>query len=75
MRNVIVFQNISGSVSVVYPTECGLTLDQIGKKDVPDGFPFWVVDIESIPVDRSFRDAWELDVASMGDPSGFGGKQ
>ena len=45
----------------------------IAAKDVPQGVPFWIVGADTIPTDRTFRDAWELDVVSMGEPSGFGG--
>lgn len=102
MNSRIVFQLPGRPVAVVIPGECGLTLEQIGQKDVPktvrhiptgvietDEFgqqyevhetiieptPFWVVDASAIPADRTFRDAWELDVASMGEPSGFGGAE
>lgn len=73
MDNRIVYQLPELPVAIVTPCECGLTLEQIGKKDVPAGVPFWIVEASAIPADRTFRDAWQLDVASMGEPSGFGG--
>ena len=74
MHNRLIYQQTDQSVAILIPTECGLTLEQIGQKDVPSGVPFWIVGTETIPTDRTFRDAWELDVASMGEPSGFGGE-
>lgn len=73
MNNRILYQLPSQPVSIVTPCDCGLTIEQIGKKDVPEGVPFWIVEVSAIPTDRAFRDAWQLDIASMGEPSGFGG--
>ena len=33
-------------------------MDEIQKKDVPDGITSYIVDASSIPTDRSFRNAW-----------------
>lgn len=75
MDKRIVYQLTGRPVSITIPCACGLTPEQIGQKDVPEGVPFWIVDADTIPADRTFRDAWELDVTSMGDPSGFGGEK
>ena len=75
MDKRIVYQLPEQPVAIVTPCECGLALEQIGQKDVPPGVPFWIVEASTIPTDRTFRDAWELDVASMGEPSGFGGAE
>lgn len=69
----IVFQTPGEPMAIIIPCECGLTIEQIGQKDVPAGLPFWVVPVDAVPADRTFRDAWELDVQSMGAPSGIGG--
>ena len=73
MNKRIVYQLPEQPTTILVPCECGLTLEQIGQKDVPPGVPFWIVEDSAIPTDRTFRNAWELDVASMGEPSGFGG--
>ena len=70
----IIYQLAEQTAAIITPCECGLTLEQIGQKDVPAGVPFWIVQENTIPADRTFRDAWELDTASMGEPSGFGGE-
>lgn len=72
MGQRIVYQLPEQPVAILIPCECGLTLQQIGQKDVPAGVLFWIVDADTIPTERTFRDAWQLDVASMGEPSGFG---
>lgn len=74
MQKRIVYQLNGSPVVVIIPCECGLSIEQIGEKDVPAGVPFWIVPSSSIPADRTFRNAWDLDVASMGEPSGFGGE-
>lgn len=35
--------------------------------------PYWIVDASTIPTDRTFRSAWEID-ESFGKPDGFGGE-
>lgn len=74
MMQVIVYQLEVGRVAILTPAPgIGLTVLEVGQKDVPAGLPFWIVDADTIPEDREFRDAWELDVESMGAPSGIGG--
>ncbi|MCT4701236.1 hypothetical protein MUA02_21100 [Enterobacteriaceae bacterium H20N1] len=69
---VIIFE-MNSFVSVVVPfTACGLSADEIGKKDVPASVPFWIVDDSTLPVDIP-QDAWELDTEQMGTPAGYGG--
>ena len=72
MSSVIVFQQRDGAVALMTPCDCGLTVEQIGEKDVPEGILFWVIDASSLPDDQTFFNAWELDVASMGGPAGIG---
>lgn len=73
MGNKIVYQIPDQPVAIMTPCDCCLSLEQIGKKDVPAGVPFWIVDASGIPTDRTLRDAWQLDVASMGEADGVGG--
>lgn len=69
----IVYQLPGQPVVVLTPCDCGLTIEGIGHKDVPTGVPFWIVEAQTIPVDRSFRDAWELDFQALGASDGIGG--
>jgi len=56
----ITYQTPEGGVAVIIPTaDCGLTIEQIAAKDVPAGIPYKIVDVSSIPSDRTFRNAWE----------------
>lgn len=73
MEKRIIYQKSGSTATILIPCNCGLTIEQIGQKDVPLGVPFWIVDASSVPADRTFRDAWELDTAGMGEPAGIGG--
>ena len=56
----IIYPTADGGVAVVVPAEeCGLTIEAIAAKDVPQGVPFKIVDATDIPSDRTFRNAWE----------------
>ena len=47
-------------VAIIVPTlECGLTIEEIAAKDVPQGKPYKIVNASDIPTDRTFRNAWE----------------
>jgi len=55
----IIYPTDDGGVAVITPADCGLTIDEIAAKDVPEGKPFKIVDDADIPTDRTFRNAWE----------------
>ena len=55
----IIYPTNDGGVAVIIPADCGLTIDEIAAKDVPEGKPFKIVDDADIPTDRTFRSAWE----------------
>jgi len=60
MNQRIIYPTDDGGVAVIIPAaECGLTIDEIAAKDVPDGKPFQIVDVADVPSDRTFRAAWE----------------
>ncbi len=59
MNQRIIYPTDNGGVAVIIPADCGLTIEQIAAKDVPEGVPFKIVDVADIPADRTFRDAWE----------------
>lgn len=70
MNKRIIFPNESG-ISIITPVDCGLSIEQIAKKDVPQGVPYLIVNASVIPTDREFRNAWEADFSN---PDGFGGE-
>ena len=72
----IIFKNKDNSIGIITPTDEALsfaTIEQIAEKDVPHNLPYWIVDTSSIPTDRTFRSAWEID-ETLGEPDGFGGE-
>ena len=64
----IIFPNLS-TISVMRPLECGLTIQEIARKDVPFGVPYRIIDAALIPEDRTYRDAWAADFST---PDGTG---
>ena len=59
MNQKIIYPTDDGGVAVIIPADCGLTIEEIAAKDVPQGKPYKIVDVADIPTDRTFRDAWE----------------
>jgi hypothetical protein len=56
----VIYPTDDGGVAVIIPAaECGLSIEAIAAKDVPNGKPFKIVDASDIPEDRTFRAAWE----------------
>lgn len=60
MEQRIIYPTDDGGVAIIIPSpDCGLTLDEIAAKDVPPGKPFKIIDVSDVPLDRTFRNAWE----------------
>lgn len=56
----IIYPTPEGGVAIIVPApSCGLTIEEIARKDVPAGVDFRIVDAADIPEDRTFRNAWE----------------
>lgn len=58
MNQRIVYENNEGGISIIVPADCGLTIEEIAAKDVPEGKEYHIVDVSEIPTDRTFRGAW-----------------
>jgi hypothetical protein len=74
MEKVIIYKPEEGGVAVVAPAPEALkiyTIEQIAEKDVPEGYPYKIVDRSYIPSDQTFRDAWDIDKSELTD--GVGG--
>lgn len=70
----IVFANQDGSIGIIHPTSEALsvmTMGEIARKDVPTGRPFKIIQDEDVPTDRTFRDAWTMDISLMNDGVGL----
>jgi hypothetical protein len=61
MNQRIIYPTDDGGVAIIIPApDCGLTIEEIAAKDVPEEKPYKIVDVSDIPTDRTFRDAWEF---------------
>ena len=60
MDKRIIYKNTDGSISIIIPADCGLTVEQIAQKDVPTGLNYKIVDVSEVPSDREFRNAWTI---------------
>jgi len=58
MDKRIVYTNDDGTISIIVPADCGLTIEEIAAKDVPSGKEYHIVNASDIPSDRTFRNAW-----------------
>ena len=58
MNQRIIYPTDDG-VAIIIPADCGLTIEQIAAKDVPQGKPYKIINAEDQPTDRTFRNAWE----------------
>jgi hypothetical protein len=70
----IIYPNDEGGVSIIFGSPewfsiPGNTIEKLAQKDVPAGKPFKIVNAYDIPSDRTFRNAWEVEITT---PDGFG---
>ncbi|WP_433636498.1 hypothetical protein [Kluyvera georgiana] len=64
---VIIFEYDGLTAVMSVATDIGLTIVEIGQKDVPAGLPFWIIDASAI------TDDYVIDPEVLGEPSGYGG--
>ena len=74
MANVIIFRTSDNKIGVCYPNETfmeenGITIQELAKKDIPHGSPYFIADESVVPDDFTFSDAWEVDFTN---PDGTG---
>ena len=70
MNKRIIYRNSDGTIGILVPTDCGLTIEQIAKKDVPTGLKYKIVDISEVFSDRTFRNAWTISESELTDGVG-----
>ena len=58
MDKRIVYTADDGTLAIIVPADCGLTVEEIAAKDVPAGKEYHIVNVSDIPSDRTFRNAW-----------------
>lgn len=69
----IIYKNENGGVSILHPTEevlSFMSIAEIAKKDVPTGVKYKIVEDSEVPTDRTFRNAWTVDEATLTDGVG-----
>lgn len=60
MNKRIIYPTDNGGVAIIVPAiECGLSIEEIAAKDVPEGKTYKIIDVSEVPEDRTFRNAWE----------------
>ena len=57
----IIYKSGDGVAIIVPAPKWEVTIEELAKKDVPTGKKYKIVDTSTIPIDRSFRNAWEID--------------
>lgn len=73
MTQYIAYKTDEGNVGILVPApECLAmrTMQEIALKDVPAGKPFKIINLEDMPNDLLFFDAWEVDEALLTDGIG-----
>lgn len=62
MTKRIIYPNDTGGIALITPAiDCGLSVEEIARKDVPAGLPYVILDTVDVPTDFTFFDAWEAD--------------
>lgn len=75
----IIYKTEDNGVAIITPApNCPHSIEAIAAKDVPAGLPYKIVEDSVVPTDRTFRNAWEVDAATLTDGVGsesneFGG--
>jgi len=70
---VIIYKQDNGIVAIVMPVQETLDkydIDTIARKDVPNGKPYKIINLDDIPTDVTFRDAWTVDESLLTDGTG-----
>lgn len=76
MSKVIIYQTDNGGVALVIPAvDCGLSIEEIARKDVPINTRYAIIDAADVPADHTFFDAWEVEHADLNDGIGIGQQQ
>jgi uncharacterized membrane protein len=62
MTKRIIYPTDIGGVAIIIPSPEYLaehTIEELAAKDVPANTIYKIVDVEDVPSDRTFRNAWE----------------
>ena len=68
-NQVILVPNDRGGIGIIYPVyDCGISVEEIARKDGPAGQPYLIVDADAVPTDHTFFEAFEADFTN---PHGY----
>ena len=67
MLEVIISPSENGGIILTVPA-CDLPIEEIARRDLPEGTPYKIVPRSSLPSDWDFFESWEADFSS---PDGF----
>ena len=69
----IIYKNGKGGVAIMSPSpNWSASLVELGKKDVPKGYKFKIIDDSYLPPYDEHRNAWEVDESILTDGVGEG---
>ena len=67
----IIYKTEDNTVAVITPSPKWTgTIEELAAKDVPTGAKYKIIDDSELPSDRDFRNAWEVDEATLTDGVG-----
>jgi hypothetical protein len=67
---VIIYPQENNSIALVVPApQCPIPVQEIARKDVPQGVPFLIVDSSELPQEEEYFNAFEADFSN---PDGHG---
>jgi hypothetical protein len=65
----IAYQDVDGNLNIITPVLVDILIEDVARRDVPEGIPYKILEDSDLPTDRTFRNAWELDFTN---PDGYG---
>lgn len=65
----IIYPNGDGIFLIIPNPDCGISIEEIARKDVPAGAPYLIVADSDVPADLTFFAAWAADFSA---PDGYG---
>jgi len=67
----VIFENADGTVGIIVPApNSDLSIQEIARKDVPEGLSYAIIEDAEVPSDRSYRNEWVRDASAA--PSAVG---
>lgn len=58
---IIIYKDQKGNACVLYPVSSPeLSIEDIALRDVPEGTDYKIIESESLPEDKTFRNAWDI---------------